>query len=158
MCLNCWSVWNLAKGYRTWGSNQTLFFSRWQSSCPNTIHWIIHHLSTVLWNTIHIKVHSYTTLTSYDMEQGFKVNHGTTKTKYWMKSALCTIGFDIKYLVANPWIYKRSDFFSCMILSCIQIFQFLYFLSDPLYSSLTLVVTVVIGDSSIELTFVPFYR
>lgn len=28
-----------------------------------------------------------------------------------MKSALCTIGFDIKYLVANPWIYKRSDLF-----------------------------------------------
>lgn len=74
-----------------------------------------------------------------------------------MKSALCTIGFDIKYLVANPCICKRSVFFSCMVMSHICMFQFLWFLNGLLYPFLPLIVTTVIEDSSIELSFFFFF-
>lgn len=113
-------------GYRAIGHEVIikLFFSKWQPSCRNAIYWITHHLSTVLWNSIHNNVYPYTTLASYNIEQDFNVNCRTTKTKTkcWMKPVLYTIVCDMKHPFANPCICKRSVFFFYMIMLYIQIF------------------------------------
>lgn len=74
------------------------------------------------WNTIHINVHSYATLASNNIEQGFKVNCRTTKTKCWilpyaplglgLNIDLQTLGFvrdQFSFHISLPHLFRFSS-------------------------------------------------